>query len=147
MDATMINKWGKYIPCFLGTYALNELTQLNIIKNDLSFIVINQGHAIGVLITSQSIDVFDPLGKQNHEVYDPICQFLSTHACSKRINISVKIQADNSDLCATFCLVFLKLRCQGYNFSEVISIFSGKVCENDKKVNQLFKKLFKYKNK
>ena len=142
MNSIEINKFGMKIPCFLGCYSIIQLENVNIVKNNVGFIVINENHAISIYITDTSIDIFDPFGKNNRKVFSPICKFLKEHLPTKTLNFSAKIQAENSDLCAKFCLVFLKLRCEGFSFCEIIANFSTQYSNNDATVIDLFNCLF-----
>jgi hypothetical protein len=143
MEGEKINKYGLKIPCYLGTFIITDLVKLNIVKNDVSLIIIHEQHAIAVYITEQTIDLFDPLGPGNKKVYSPVFKFLKEHLPCKKLNICAKIQADKSNLCAYFALVFLKLRCKGYSFCEVINLFSGDTKKNDEKIISYFDCLFK----
>jgi hypothetical protein len=142
MNSIDIKKFGSKIPCFLGCYSLKNLETVNIVKNNVGLIVINENHAIAIYITEKSIDVFDPFGNKNSKVFNPICKFLKLHLPTKILNFSAKIQAEKSNLCAKFCLVYLKLRCEGISFCEIIAYFTTELPHNDLIVTRLFKCLF-----
>lgn len=143
MDGKDVVRYGsRKIPCFLGVYQLTDLNALNIVKPNVSFIVIEQGHAVAVYITDISIDLFDPLGISNSRIFSPICFFLKNHLPCKKLNINSKIQSEKSSNCAKFCLIYLYLRCKKFSFQETVRLFSCKISENDEIVADLFKKYF-----
>jgi hypothetical protein len=142
MNAQIISKWSKQIPCFLGIYELKDLKYVNIVKNHVSFLVIHKEHAIGIYVDEKSVDIFDPLGVKNFLVYGPIYEFLAVHLPCKKLNLSLKLQSDKSIACAKFCLVFLMLRCQSYTFCEVINLFTIDTEKNEKKIEIFFNCLF-----
>ena len=143
MERNDILAVGRKITCYLGTFEISELDHLNIVKNDIGFIVIEQEHAVAVYITEKSIEVFDPLGLGNSAVFSPICAFLAEHLPCKSLQISAKFQSDLSNSCAKFCLIFLYLRCHGYPFHTVHNLFSCDLVSNEHKVDALFDSLFK----
>ena len=137
MDVNSILRYGVKIPCFLGVYGLSDLLNINIVSNNVGFIVVHNNHSIAVFITETTIDVLDPLGPTNKETFGPICEFLSSHLPCKLLRMNSKLQSDVSEKCALFCLVFLFLR-QCYSFHQSISFFTCDYVKNDETINNLF---------
>ena len=142
MDANNILRYGVKIKCFLGVFQLADLPLLNIVKNDVGFIVIHQEHAIAVYITDRTIDVLDPLGPSNISTFGPICEFLNAHLPCKLLRMNSKLQSDTSNNCALFCLLFIYLRCHGHSFQEAVNIFTCSVDDNDQVVQKMFGSIF-----
>ena len=142
MDVNKVLQYGLQIPCFLGVYEFKDLLDINIVKNQLGFIVIHQEHAIAVYITDETIDVLDPLGPSNVDTFGPICEFLATHLPCKRLRINSKIQSDSSNSCALFCLLFLFLRCHGQTFQDIVGAFNCDLEQNEKLVKNMFDSVF-----
>ena len=142
MELSKIRNYGRQIPCFLGVFQAEDLLKLNITKNEIGFIVVEKEHAIGIYITKTTIDVMDPLGPENADIFSPICTFLAEHLPCKTLNMCSKIQADESQKCAKFCLLYLYLHCLGYSFTTIINYFSCDYMKNDDKVDALFDSFF-----
>ena len=143
MNANKILRYGLEIPCFLGVFQLPDLAKLNVVKNNVGFIVIHDDHAIAVFVTETSIDLLDPLGPQNNKTFIPICKFLSSHLPCKLLRINTKLQADSSSKCAEFCLLFLYLRCNNYSFHATVNLFTCEYDKNDQTVTNLFNMYFR----
>ena len=142
MELANIIKHGLGIPKFLGTFLLKDLRSLNVVKNDVGFIIIYNHHAVAVYICENTIDIMDPLGFQSSEAFQPICTFLANHLPGKILRIASRIQSDFSDKCAKFALVFLYLRCTGYSFQSALQLYNLDYVKNDEKVDALFKSFF-----
>ena len=147
MDANDVLRYAIQIPCFLGLFEFKDLLDLNIVKNNVGFIVINNEHAIAVYITDETIDVLDPLGPTNVTTFGPICEFLAIHLPCKRLRMNSKLQSDSSNNCALFCLLFLFMRCHGHSFQDVLNTFNCDLEENDKIVKNMFQSIFTPVNK
>ena len=143
MDGKDVLKYGKKIPCFLGVYLLKDVVTLNITKNDVSFIIIHNEHAVAIHITLTTIEVFEPLGFENKVIVEPICTFLKTHLPCKTLYINSKVQSDTSIDCAKYCLLFIYLRCKNYSFYKVLSLFSCDLEHNNIRLNKLFDRFFR----
>ena len=142
MEPSKVLKHGLKIPGFLGTFPLKNLQNLNVVKNKVSFIVVNNQHAVAVYIDELTIDILDPLGFQHSEAFSTICSFLSDHSPGKTLRIGPKIQSDTSSKCAKFALVFLYLRSTGYSFMSTLQLYSHDQERNDDKVQSLFTTFF-----
>ena len=142
MEASKVLKHGLKIPGFLGTILLKNLQDLNVVKNNVSFIVIHNKHAVAVYIDESTIDILDPLGFQHSESFSTICSFLSNHLPGKTLRIGPQIQSDTSTKCAKFALVFLYLLSTGYSFVSTLQLYSVDKEQNDDKVQSLFTTFF-----
>ena len=142
MEARHIQQYGSQIPCFLGVFQLSDLAVLNVVKNNVSFIVIHDNHAIAVNITSTTIDVMDPLGPSNFNTIRPICEFLAIHLPCKLLQMNSKLQSDTSEKCAVFCLLFLFMRCNNYSFQEAVNVFTCDYIDNDRISQEMFNLFF-----
>lgn len=142
MDANSIVHYGRKIPCFLGVYELSDMPHINIVSNNIGFIIVHNEHAMAVFITDSTIDVLDPLGPTNKETFGPICEFLSNHLPCKLLRMNSKLQSDDSKKCALFCLLFLFLRCQSYSFHDSISFFTCDYEGNDETIDDIFNRVF-----
>ena len=141
MELEDIVEFGTKIPCFLGVFFPEDLFKLNITKTKIGFICVSDEHAIAVFISDETIEVFDPLGPAN-ALFSPLCQFLYNNLPCKTLKISGQIQSDTSSQCAQFCLIFLMLRCLGYDYETIASYYSCDLMANDDKASALFDNLF-----
>jgi len=135
-------EYGIKIPGFLGVFMVDDLPKINIVKHDISFVVIHHEHAIAVYITENEIDILDPLGPGNFTTFGPLCEFLGTHLPCKLLRMNTKIQSNTSDKCAKFCLTFLFLRRDGESFYESVAKLNCDKPDSDKTVDFLFDQIF-----
>jgi len=143
MDGADVLRHGQKIRCFLGVFELADLAKLNIVKNNVSLIVIHNEHAIAIFCGLDQVEVFDPFGLEgrnfgNRQILDVVCGFLKEHLPCKSLRINTSIQSSGSQKCAYFCLVYLFFRCRGYTFGDVVNLFSCNLQENDRRVEELF---------
>lgn len=74
-------------------------------------------------------EYFDSLGNRPHKLRE----FLLNRKCDYVYN-SEKLQADGSDVCGDYCVLFSFFRSRGITFKEFISFFTNDFSLNDKMV-------------
>lgn len=142
MDGAVVKKFGIKIRNFLGVFQMADLEKLNIVKNDIGFIIIHNEHAVAVYTDEYYIDVFDSLGLEDKSILSPICVFLKEHLPCKTLRVNTKVQDSGSNTCAKYALLYLLFRSRGHSFNKIVGLFTCDYSANDKKVKKLFKHFF-----
>lgn len=147
MDANVVVKYGKKIPCFIGVFLIEGLKKLSVFKPYTCLIIITNSHAVALRFEANTIELFDPLGLKNTQNLCEIFKFLKRHLPCKRLVVNTKIQSNSSVQCAKFSLLFLFLRNKGYTFNDFLNLFSEDYNANDSKVRKYFKTFFTKRRK
>ena len=142
MEISEIQERGRRIHNFLGVFTTSQLNSINILKDNVCLMIYTTNHAIGLYISTKTLDIYDPLGLKNFRELDNLCEFVVTHAIGRKLKISSQIQSDESDVCAKISLVCLLMRSQNINFEDITQTFCENFSENDALAAKLFEKYF-----
>ena len=146
MSVGNVVKFGTRLNCFLGVFSPEMLKDLHVFKNNTCFIVFSESHALGVRIEPKRIEIFDPLGFKSSRTVNFLFQFLKRHLPCRLLFVNTKIQAESSENCAYFVLLYLFYREAGYSMAEYLNCFSENFSENDTRVRDLFRGAFLTRN-
>ena len=130
---------------FIGVFAEDQLRNLSITSFP-SFLVVNLdssymrgSHWIALRISSESIEIFDPLGFQIlnwPRIPCHLLQFLQRWSSHRQTSLCPVIQSKKSVLCGYFCIIFILCR-QFMSFQRILSHFKIRKC-NDNRLIKLF---------
>ena len=130
---------------FIGVFAEDQLRNLSITSFP-SFLVVNLdssymrgSHWIALRISSESIEIFDPLGFQIlnwPRIPCHLLQFLQRWSSHRQTSLCPVIQSKKSVLCGYFCLFFILCR-QFMSFQRILSHFKIRKC-NDNRLIKFF---------
>ena len=123
---------------FAGCFAADELS--NIVIKSPCFIIVNLdkrsmtgSHWIAIGCFKNKLEIFDPLGFDLFAWPNVSCDllfFLHKYSFSRKILISKRIQAENSQNCGLYCIYYVMNR-KFKSFSLLQSIFSSNLRLND----------------
>ena len=123
---------------FVGCFAADELS--NVIIKSPCFIIVNLdkrkmkgSHWIAIGCFKNKLEVFDPLGFDLFAWPKISCDllfFLHKYSFSRKVLISKRIQAINSQNCGLYCIYYVITR-KFQSFSLLQSIFSSNLRLND----------------
>ena len=140
-----INELLKNVQNYQGSFALDEL---NDIQNNLlpTFFIINLDnrkgggtHWIAFALYQNTVFVCDPLGGllPNNELPTELIDFLHILIYDRRLYITKQLQPTESQLCGSYCVLFVKEMSKTNNFSAFLSLFTTNLTQNDKIVSFL----------
>ena len=119
---------------FIGVFAEDQLRNLSITSFPSNLVVnldssyMRGSHWIALRISSESIEIFDPLGFQ-------ILNWPRI-PCHRQTSLCPVIQSKKSVLCGYFCIIFILCR-QFMSFQRILSHFKIRKC-NDNRLIKLF---------
>ena len=151
MNENEINRKLNKITNYIGTFALNELSNLRLSIYP-SFLVVNldlrgnQGtHWIGIALYHNDIYVCDSLGTLLPDSRFPIelVNFLHLISFEKRLHITKQLQSLSSSLCGKYTVCFIYIMSVTNNSSSFLSYFSSNFGINDCIISLLEKSCFK----
>jgi hypothetical protein len=90
------------------------------------------------------LEAFDSFGKNPGEYSIHIKEWMGQDYI---ILSSAGLQSNDSTVCGNYCLYFLLLRCHGFSYEDVLSIFCSDNKLNDKYVCKFINKYFKLRTK
>jgi hypothetical protein len=125
MNTLEINKLLSPYKCYCGTFARD---QLPVIKKRPCAIIMNTDtslepgeHWVAVMISvDNSAEYFDSFGfgPMHTEVID----FLADNKVTKLLYNKQQLQSPLTSTCGIYCVLFVKLRCQGISFQEFMQL-------------------------
>ena len=122
--------------CFKGVYSLDEIKNLKIQQRPFS-IVINLdysdepgSHWVALFVDEKNIAIyFDSFGFPNFNEY--FLNFLKINKINTVYCNRFHLQANYSKTCGAYCILFIKMCCNGFSFNEFIKLFSNNKEKND----------------
>ena len=145
MDETRLNQLLKNIPRYQGSFALDELKNVEI-KTFPEYIVINLenrgepgNHWIALAIYQRYVYVCDSLGGilPDNKFPTALINFLHILLFSRTLVISKQLQPLDSDKCGEYCVVFIKEMSRHNSFSSFMKLFSTNLRQNDQIISFL----------
>jgi hypothetical protein len=123
-------------PCFIKTYALNQIPKRKISKRPIGIIVNldpiwqEGSHWIGIFVDEKNngnyFDSFGfPITKQE------ILNFFKVNNVKNILYNKYMLQHVTSSTCGPYCILFLKMRCNGFSLNEFLKLFSTDLRKND----------------
>ncbi len=135
MNTQEINNLLSNVDCFIGTYARDILPKYQI-KTKPCALIINTDesskpgqHWISLFLTEGVAEYFDSFGFTF--IHDDILKFLKRNKIKKLIYNSKQLQSVTTSTCGAYCILFVKFRCSGLSFCDVINYFSNNKINND----------------
>ena len=86
--------------------------------------------------TSNNPEFFDSLGHES-SFYNEKFQYLLIREGYQYKRNTVRLQNYNSVYCGLYCLLYIFMRCNGYDFSSIVHKFSDDLYYNDVKVKDM----------
>lgn len=119
---------------FRGVLSYDELCCTNSEESGLYIVNLDVStgpgsHWVCLYLEPGTSEYFDSLGNKPSKLE----QFLLDRGCDYIYN-SKKLQAENSDVCGDYCILFSFFRCRGFNFEEFLTLFSDDLILNDEMV-------------
>ena len=139
MDENRLNELLKNVPRYQGSFALDELKNVEI-KTFPEFIVVNLdnrngsgNHWIAIAIYQTHVFICDSLGGLVPDTNFPtaLVNFLHVLMFSRSLVITKQLQPADSDKCGQYCVVFIREMAKGHSFHEFTNIFSDNMQQND----------------
>jgi len=139
MDESRLNALLKDVPNYLGSFAVDEVNQIEI-KRLPEFFVINLNtresggnHWIAFAVYQNHVYICDALGGLIPGRYFPkkLINFLHLLIQNRNIHITKQLQPLDSSTCGKYCVLFVKEMSQTNNFSSFLSLFTTNVFQND----------------
>lgn len=141
MNTKEITERLSHLECFAGTYAVDKLPY-NVPKKPAAFVINTdpstlpgQHWVAAIVLPNGKCEYFDSFGfpPLNGEIYD----FLTQYAPNGLSYNSRTLQSATSETCGKYCILFIKMRCNGHSFCDFITQFSKRTVENDQLINYL----------
>lgn len=136
MNTNEINQLLSNYECFIGTFARDLLPKSIIKKRPIALIVNTDKsdkpgqHWLGLfLATNGSAEVFDSFGI--NKLHNEILNFLKINNVKKLIYNPRQLQSITTSTCGAYCVLFVKFRCSGLDFCDVINLFTNDFIKND----------------
>ena len=130
---------------FIGVFAEDQLRNLSITSFPSNLVVnldssyMRGSHWIALRISSESIEIFDPLGFKIlnwPRIPCHLLKFLQRWSSYRQTFLCPVIQSKKSVLCGYFCIIFILCR-QFMSFQRILSHFKIRKC-NDNRLIKLF---------
>jgi hypothetical protein len=122
---TQIDQMMKQVPGFLGTYAIDQISNIKIPNNKhFSFIMNTQpfpkdGHWVAVIVSPSTIEYFDPFGEEpSKRFYREMKKILPSSIYQNKIN-RIKQQLDTTNTCGFHAMKFIAERQKGRSWKGV----------------------------
>ena len=131
---------------FIGCFAQDTIINLQIRTKPVYFLVnidssgLNGSHWIAIGLFDELIEVFDPLGFKIFNWSSVPCSlltFIHNYSANRKLLIADRVQSQNSLLCGFYCLFYVMKR-STLSLSQICSLFSKRLAENDKILATLF---------
>ena len=126
----------KDIECFKGVLPLDKLRSMKINQKPFAIIInLDYSNEPGSHWVTLFIDennegyYFDSFGFPNFS--NEMLYFLRNNKINKINFNKYFIQSKNSDNCGAYCVLFVKMLCNGYSMREFLNLFSNNTEEND----------------
>ena len=139
MDEQTLNQRLKNIPRYQGSFALDELKNVEI-KTFPEFLVVNLenreeggNHWIGIGIYQTRVYICDSLGGilPDKKIPSALVNFLHILLHSRKLFITKQLQPLDSNKCGQYCVVFVKEMAKHHSFDSFIRLFSQNLQQND----------------
>ena len=139
MDENRLNELLKEIPRYQGSFALDELKNVEI-KTFPEFMVVNLenrdeagSHWIAIAIYQNDVFICDSLGGLLPDKTFPsaLVNFLHILLFSRTLCITKQLQPNDSDKCGQYCVVFVKEMSKHHSFESFSALFSSDLQQND----------------
>lgn len=136
MDESEIAKLLRHLPCFLGVYARDELPKS--ITEWPAALVVNTDprskpgrHWVAFFLRDRhTIEYFDPYGIR--PLYSEFKTFIKRNSNQWFYNeIQFQPTVPLSVACGLYCILFIRIRCNGISFNEFIRLFAKNIKFND----------------
>ena len=138
MEENRINEKLQEIPKYQGTFAIDELNEINVFEQP-TFAIINLDpraargvHWIAIAIFFKDIYICDSLGGlvPNQKFPSALVRFLRNLAVTRNIHITKQLQPTDSPYCGLYCITFVQEMFKS-SFYDFISLFSTNLKQND----------------
>ena len=145
MDEHQLNVLLKNVPRYQGSYAIDEINQVET-KIFPTFFVVNLGtresggsHWIALAVYQNHVYICDALGGllPGKQFPKPLINFLHILIQNRQIYITKQLQPLSSSKCGEYCVLFIKEMSRTNNFSSFLSLFTSDLVQNDKLVSFL----------
>ena len=145
MDENQLNKLLRNVSRFQGSYALDEIDDIET-KLFPTFFVINLdtrvsggSHWIAFAVYQNNVFICDALGGLIPGKHFPkqLINFLHLLIQNRHIYITKQLQPASSSKCGNYCVLFIKEMSKSNNFSSFLSLFTSDLVQNDKIVSFL----------
>jgi len=139
MDELRVNQLLKNVPRYQGSFALDELKNVEI-KTFPEFIVVNLdnrnengSHWIAFAIYQNYVYICDSLGGiiPDKKFPSALIDFLHVLLFSRNLVITKQLQPLDSDKCGTYCVVFIKEMSSHHSFASFAQLFTSNLQQND----------------
>ncbi len=138
MNTQEINSLLSNYECFIGTYPRDVLPK-NRIQSKPCAIIINTDestkpgqHWVALFLRKDGVaEFFDSFGLSY--IHEDILKFLKRNKIKNLIYNSKQLQSVTTSTCGAYCILFVKYRCSGLSFCDVINYFSNNRLNNDMK--------------
>ena len=139
MDESEINKRLKNVPNYIGTYAVDELSEIKV-SFFPCFLIINLDSRIGggthwvaVGIYANELYVCDSLGGLIPDRIKPraLINFLHIFSLTRNLFITKQLQESFSGTCALYCITFVQQMSKFNCFGEFLRLFTNNLHRND----------------
>ena len=107
-----------------GMFRASDLDKLVICSVPVTIIVHTDDHWMAVYISSKTVEVMDSLGLCRTNINKKIINFICSQIQSKSFYVTPKLQTNDSTLCALYCILFVKLKEDGFTFEKILALFS-----------------------
>ena len=125
-----------HLKCFKGVYSKNNLPLRKLVTRPIAFIINTQNsdepgeHWVGLFVAKNNIaEFFDSFGR------NPLCCEIKKFLIINDVKILIInkniIQNIFSDNCGRYCILFIKLKCNGMTFSDFLKLFNKNTLSNE----------------
>lgn len=146
MDTRTIFKSLNKYNCFIGVYPRDKLPKIDKIPSAL---IVNTDtsdkpgeHWIAIFVSEKETIYFDSFGLPPY--HEDILNFLQNTPGEISFN-TVTLQSASADTCGQYCVLFVKMKCRGYTYEDLLAIFTRNTFVNDYMVKHLAKTPVNYK--
>ena len=148
MDENELNKRLKDVKRYIGSFAVDELSQIKF-HDYPCFLIINMdcrnwkgSHWIALAIYPQNLYICDSLGgiKPTENISQELIDFLKNISQFRKVCLTKQLQSLSSSLCAEYCIVFVEEMSRRHSFKKFLDYFSENFEDNDSLVQFLTKK-------
>ena len=145
MDEQRLNQLLKNVPRYQGSFALDELKNVEI-KTCPEYIVVNLenrnepgNHWIALAIYQNRVFICDSLGGllPDNKLPSALINFLHTLLFSRKLFITKQLQPLDSDKCGNYCVTFIKEMSRHHSFNSFMQLFTTNLRQNDQIISFL----------
>ena len=139
MEENQLNAYLKNLPKYQGSFALNELKDIEI-KSFPNFFIINLAnrieegtHWIAVGVYQNTVFVCDSLGGLIPDKQFPtqLINFLHVLTDNRKLFITKQLQPLDSNKCGEYCILFVLEMSKTNSFRSFLSLFTNNLYQND----------------